>query len=367
MDLKIFAQSIDSATRNQIHALVEQDAYQDSRVRILPNAKLIGNHIAGFTAGLCDKTIPSAIGTDVGCGVLSIPLGKINVDVKRLDKILRHYIPRGGSVHRNINGDTYPYEIEDLWCIWAINMKAFRKIQKSVAVLGSKCHFVEIDEDDEGLKYLVIHAGCGELGVQMEDIYQGDATGYQVREYAASVTAPDYSPVDWLNEERFERENKICHNIFRQGRYIETIGIPSNLCRLSGDDREYYLKDMRICMKFAKLNRREIANIIFRKMGWHNCIHNGGVIDTPHNYIDAKAGITRVGAVSANYNERLIVLTGNENGCLICKGKGNKDWNYSAPCSIDVSGGTGNAINEIAASVDVRRVLHPIYNYSAKH
>ena len=320
MDLKIFTDNIEDEAKSQINTLLSQDAFKDCKVRIMPDVHAGKGCVIGFTANLGDKVIPNLIGVDIGCGVRVAELGKIDIDFEKLDTLIRDRVPSG----RNVRSDCGEYiPLRGLHCRDAL--KNIEWIHNSLGTLGGGNHFIEIDADDDGNKYLVVHTGSRNLGKQVAEYYQALAIStlsgsddYErrriklIEEYKASGRQAELSLA--LADLKSERK-KACPNI------------PADLCYLVGDQRDQYLHDMKICQEFAIENRSRIVWEIVNGMGWS--VNN--IFESVHNYLDLKNNIIRKGAISARKKERLIIPINMRDGSIIGIGKGNKDWNMSAP------------------------------------
>lgn len=398
-DLKIFTENIEYEALNQIHTLVKQPAFSDCKVRIMPDVHAGAGCVIGFTADLGDKVIPNIVGVDIGCGMLTIELGKDEIDLETVDKIIRECVPSGRNVHegRQVQFD----RIKELRCFR--ELKDTKRLERSIGTLGGGNHFIEIDIDDEGMKYLIIHTGSRNLGKQVAEYYQNLA-------------------IDLMQgkDKLFEMQEKLIADYKAQGRKKEIqsaikelhrkfnpnpLGIPKELCYLTGKYREDYLHDMEICQHFAALNRYEIANIIVGNLfGCDIAYWNLPMFETIHNYIEFGTNMVRKGAISAKKDEPLLIPINMRDGCILGKGKGNEDWNCSAPhgagrimsrskaketvsleefeksmegifttsvsqSTIDESPMVYKPIEEIVANiadtVEIVKIIKPIYNYKA--
>lgn len=316
-DLKIYAKTIDPKATQQIYTLLAQKAFADCKVRIMPDVHAGAGCVIGFTADLGDKVIPNIVGVDIGCGMLCVELGKIDIDFAKLDRVIRENVPSGMNVNE---AASWRVTKDDLRCYDHLRNKDW--INNSMGSLGGGNHFIEIDVDDEGNKYLVIHTGSRNLGKQVCEIYQDKAIynlhGNGARKQEIDLLIAEYRATGRQSE--IEEGIKNIKSKFGGS-------IPKELCYLEGQDRDDYLHDMRYCQEFAVFNRQEIAVRIIREMGWTWV----NVFETIHNYIDHESNIVRKGAISAKKGERLLIPINMRDGCIIGIGKGNKDWNCSAP------------------------------------
>ena len=330
-NLKIFTNDIEQEAVNQIDELLEQEPFKNCKVRIMPDVHAGKGCVIGFTADLGDKVIPNIVGVDIGCGMLCVELGKINLDLERLDKIINEHIPSGRNIRESklINFD----KINDLYCL--IELKETKKFNRAIGTLGGGNHFIEVDADEQDNKYLVIHTGSRNMGKQVADYYQNLAI-----ELCSG------------KEEMYKRKDEIIKTYKEQGKKTEIQkalkelkeeykqnkpNLPNDLCYLEGKYREMYLHDMEICQVYASLNRLQIAKMILTNYFELTYIPEiyppimSDSFETIHNYISFKDNIVRKGAIRANEGERVIIPINMRDGSIIAVGKGNEDWNNSAP------------------------------------
>lgn len=326
-DLKIFTNNIEQEAINQIDLLLEQKAFKDCKVRIMPDVHAGAGCVIGFTGNLGDKVIPNIVGVDIGCGMLTIELGNMELDLEKLDKFIREYVPSGFEVHKEIR--VIFNKLQDLKCYR--ELKDSKRLERSIGTLGGGNHFIEIDIDEENNKYLIIHTGSRNLGKQVAEYYQELANqlcNYNQEEYLKEKEnlIIEYKKLGKKQEiqmalKELEKEYKINQN-----------KIPKDLAYLEGQYREDYLNDMKICQEFAVENRKEIANIIINKfLGFMYNIQDFTEFETIHNYISFEDNIVRKGAISAKDGEKVLIPINMRDGCIIGVGKGNEDWNNSAP------------------------------------
>lgn len=282
---KVFAYNIDEETKAQIINFCNQDYSEGKKIRIMPDTHAGVGCVIGFTANLGDKVVPNIVGVDIGCGIQVVELKKTYVDLGKLDKVINKYIPAGREIHKK---KVYNFEkLENLHCYG--KLKNIDRIKRSIGTLGGGNHFIEVNQDSEGNYYLVIHSGSRNLGKQVALYYQKVAVELQ------------------------------------KGK-----SYPSSFCFLEGQWKDRYLHDMKICQEYASLNRRVMANIILGEI-FGTSIEDYNSFETVHNYINFKDNIIRKGSISAYKGEKIIIPINMRDGSLICIGKGNEDWNYSAP------------------------------------
>lgn len=322
-NLKIFTNNIEQEAIDQINTLMEQPAFSDCKVRIMPDVHAGAGCVIGFTADLGDKVIPNIVGVDIGCGMLTVELGKIDIDYARLDRVIRENVPSGFNVHE---GRKIRYNrLQDLKCYR--ELKDTRRLERSIGTLGGGNHFIEIDEGSDGKKYLVIHTGSRNLGKQVADYYQRLAS--ELMQGKDELLAKQEKLIAEYKAQGRKDEIQKAIAELRRNFKAKQLDIPKDLCYLTGKYRDDYLHDMRICQEYAIVNRWLIAHTICYGMGW-------GLSDlldsfeTVHNYID-DFNMVRKGAISAKLGEKILIPINMRDGCIIGVGKGNEDWNCSAP------------------------------------
>ena len=321
-DLKIFTNNIEQSAKEQIDLLLEQEVFKDCKVRIMPDVHAGAGCVIGFTGNLGDKVIPNIVGVDIGCGMLCVELGNIDIDLEELDKVIREYIPSGMNVHKEKVKD---YDFTQLYCYKELKNKD-GWLEKSLGSLGGGNHFIEIDIDDDNNKYLVIHTGSRNLGKQVAEIYQEKAIEYC--SYKKEMQEEKKNIIKELKEQGRQKEIEQAL-IEISKKYEGKTKLPKDLCYLEGELREKYLHDMKLCQEFAYLNREWIYGEIVSKMGLALCVEDW--FQCIHNYINFEDNIVRKGSISARKGERVIIPMNMRDGCIIGIGKGNEDWNYSAP------------------------------------
>ena len=316
---KCFADTIDSIAREQIKAVCDTEAYAASKIRIMPDVHAGTGCTVGTTMTVTDKVAPAMVGVDIGCGMYTVYLGRIDIDFERLDAAA-HSIPSGRDVWEQVSES---FDLTVLRCY--DGLRDMKRLERSLGTLGGGNHFIEIDEDDKGGKYLVIHSGSRNLGTQVAQIYQQIAVDLNLGK-----------------EEYFRQREEVIEGYKREGRQGEIQAtlkrmakeweakeptMPRDLCYLYGSYMEDYLHDVDICQRFAERSRARMAQLILAECGFTAV----ETFQTIHNYIDVDEMILRKGSVSAKTNEKLLIPINMRDGSLICIGKGNADWNFSAP------------------------------------
>ena len=336
-DVKIFTDNIEENAIEQIKELLSIDVFADKKIRIMPDVYAGAGCVIGFTGNLGDKVIPNIVGVDIGCGMLILNLGKLtDIDFHAFHEHIRSNVPSGMIVREDRFGfkplvgeemDIYR-EAKEL----VIQLRCYRslkdsgRINKAIGSLGGGNHFIELDKDDAGDVYLVIHTGSRNLGKQVADIYQAKAVkhltdGDDEFEETIKRTIEEYKAAGRRNELQ-----GVIKKMRKEHEEAEP-ALPAALCYVEGQALEDYLHDMRLCQQWAVLNRKLIALLLLR---FFPGIEIKDQFESVHNYI-SDDNMVRKGSISAKKGERSIIPLNMRDGSLLCTGKGNPDWNYSAP------------------------------------
>ena len=353
----VFTDVVDSASIGQVIALLNQPYAQGSRVRMMPDIHAGAGCTVGTTMTITDKVCPNLVGVDIGCGMETVRVKEKRMELQKLDKLIRAEIPSGFAIRNKPHRFIREIDLEELRCARHVDLL---RAEKSLGTLGGGNHFIEVNRDDEGNLYIVIHSGSRRLGLEICNYYQNE--GFKALEGAGYVP----KPLAWVEG-----------NLLRD-----------------------YLHDMAIAQRYADLNRRAMMDTILKGMG----LKAADRFTTIHNYIDLEHGILRKGAVSAQAGERLLIPINMRDGSLICIGKGNEDWNCSAPhgagrlmsrseakqsftvhefkkqmegiYTTSVGSATldecpmayksmADIVDNIGPTADIERVIKPIYNFKA--
>ena len=336
-DVKIFTDNIEENAIAQIKELLSIDVFADKKIRIMPDVHAGAGCVIGFTGNLGDKVIPNIVGVDIGCGMRILNLGKLSdIDYHAFHEHIRANVPSGMIVREDrfgfkplVGDELEIYRqakrlVAELHCYR--NLKDSGRINKAIGSLGGGNHFIELDKDDDGNVYLVIHTGSRNLGKQVADIYQAKAVkhltdGNDEFEETIKRTIEEYK----ASGRRSELQSVI--KKMRHEHKESEPSLPSALCYVEGITRDEYLHDMRLCQRWASLNRRLIAMLLMR---FFPDVEVKEMFESVHNYI-SDDNIIRKGSISARDGERCIIPLNMRDGSLLCTGKGNPDWNYSAP------------------------------------
>jgi tRNA-splicing ligase RtcB len=322
---KVFTDNVEENTTSQIINLLNQDFTVDAKIRIMSDCHYGAGCVIGFTADLGKKVIPNLVGVDIGCGMFVVKLGNTKINLKELDNIIHSLIPSGHEVHKNPM--TKFDSIKDLICLRDLRGD-YSKFVRGIGSLGGGNHFIEINKDDEDNYYLVIHSGSRNLGKQVAEYYQDIAI--ESCKGLGDLNVQKTELIEQLKlqgkREDIQKSLKNLENKFK----VTQPHYPRDLCFLEGKSREDYLHDMEICQQYAYLNRQTMSEIILKEM-FDKSLYDFENFQTIHNYINFDDNIIRKGAVSAYNGEELVIPINMRDGSILATGKGNQDWNNSAP------------------------------------
>ncbi len=323
---KVFTDIIDNETISQILNLLNQEFVKDSKIRIMPDTHAGAGSTIGTTMTITDKVVPNLTGVDIGCGMLTIELDRKvkDLDLPKLDSVIRAHVPSGFQVHDTQQHET-SLDCTKLRCWHKKNAKINDLLAyRSVGTLGGGNHFIELDADDYNNVYLIIHTGSRHLGLEVANYYQNLAY-----EHLQKDNLPNQKTelIQKLKSKGRQCEIESTIKTLTDEYHKKHPAIPKDLAYLTGEDLDDYLHDISLVQKHASCNREAIAKTILKHMGWFSL----NQFETIHNYIDTKYRILRKGAVSARENQRALIPINMRDGSLLCIGKGNDDWNQSAP------------------------------------
>ena len=314
---KVFTDVIEPDAISQIITLCSQELSKDSKIRIMPDVHAGTGCTIGTTVTITDKAVPNMVGVDIGCGMETVKIKEKHIELQKLDKLIYEKIPSGFGIRNTPHRYAEKIPLENLYCIEHIDLE---KAEKSIGTLGDGNHFIEADKASDGSIYIVVHSGSRHLGVEVAKYYQNEA--YK------RLNKTSKSDIDELVA-RLKSEGKT-KNIQQEIKKLvntKTTNIPKHLAYAEGELFEQYIHDMKIVQEFALVNRQAMITEIIKGMK----LHITEQFSTIHNYIDTDNMILRKGAVSAQNGEKLIIPINMRDGSLICTGKGNPDWNFSAP------------------------------------
>ena len=315
-EAKIFTDVVDQSSISQVMELLNQPYAADSRIRMMPDIHAGAGCTIGTTMTIRDKICPNLVGVDIGCGMETIRVKEKHLELQQLDKLIRREIPAGFAIRDKAHRFASKIDLEALRCAKHVDLL---RAEKSIGTLGGGNHFIEANRDEEGSLYIVIHSGSRHLGLQIANFYQNAG-------YKALITRYEEDVQKLVRELKSEGRASDIETSLREMKPRNS-SIPKHLAYVEGELLECYLHDMRIAQEFADLNRKAMMDVIVKGLG----LHVVEQFTTVHNYIDLEQGVLRKGAVSAKAGEKLLIPINMRDGSLICLGKGNKDWNCSAP------------------------------------
>ena len=385
-----YATVVEDEAIMQIRRMCDYEFTAGSKIRIMPDVHAGKGCTIGTTMTITDKAVPNVVGVDIGCGMYTVNLGRRSIDFGKLDAAA-HFIPSGMNVWEERQER---FDLTELRCYRAL--RDADRLERSIGTLGSGNHFIEVDRAADGTNYLVVHSGSRNLGKQVADHYQRLAIDLHEGK-----------------EELFAKREELIAEYKAAGRLDEIQAalqelvwsakektIPDDLCYVYGQYLEDYLHDVEICQRFARRNRELMAEILLRRTD----LSALDAFHTVHNYIDTDERILRKGAIAAHAGERVLIPINMRDGSVLAVGKGNPEWNYSAPHGAgrilsrgkakeqlsleeyrrEMAGVYTTSVNEatldeapmaykrlediidvIRESVDVIEVLKPVYNFKA--
>ena len=385
-----YAKVIEEGAIEQIRRMCDYPMTEGSKIRIMPDVHASAGCTIGTTMTILDKAVPNVVGVDIGCGMYTVRLAEREIDMEKLDEAA-HFIPSGKDVWE---GRQEHFDLTELRCYR--ELKDAKRLARSLGTLGGGNHFIEVDAAADGTKYLVIHSGSRNLGKQVAELYQRLAIDLNKgkEEYLSKRDAliAEYKATGRKTE--IQQALKALHWSSHEAT------IPEDLCFVYGKYLEDYLHDVDVCQRFARRNREKMAEILTERSG----LTAVDGFHTIHNYIDTQEMILRKGAIAAHEGEKVLIPINMRDGSVLAIGKGNPEWNYSAPHGAgrimsrsqakeqldldeyrrEMAGVYTTSVNEatldeapmaykslediidvIRDAVDVIEVLKPIYNFKA--
>ena len=385
-----YAKVVEDEAIEQIRRMCDHEFTIGSQIRIIPDVHAGKGCTIGTTMTITDKVVPNIVGVDIGCGMYMVKLGQVELDMEKMDEAT-HFIPSGMNVWE---GRQERFDLTELRCYRAL--KDAKRLERSLGTLGGGNHFIEVDISADGCKYLVIHSGSRNLGKQVAEHYQQLAVDLNrgMEEYFAKrdTIIAEYKAAGRRKE--IQKALQELHWTSKENT------IPPDLCYLYGQYLEDYLHDVEICQSFARRNRELMAEIILHRTG----LEGTEAFHTIHNYIDTTEKILRKGSIAAHSGEKVLIPINMRDGSVLAIGKGNPEWNFSAPHGAgrlmsrtaaksqldmeeyrrEMAGIYTTSVNEatldeapmaykslddiidvIRDSVDIIEILKPIYNFKA--
>lgn len=314
-----YAKVVEDEAIEQIRRMCDYPMSEGSMIRIMPDVHSGKGCTIGTTMTIVDKAVPNVVGVDIGCGMYTVNLGKGDVDFEKVDAAA-HYIPSGRNVWE---GRQEKFDLQGLRCFR--DLKETKWLERSLGTLGGGNHFIEIDQAADGMKYLVIHSGSRNLGKQVAELYQQLAINLS-RGYGDYLEKRD-ELIRTYKEQGRRNEIQEALKQLKWEVFEAEAPMPEDLCYLEGKYLEDYLHDVEICQTFARRSREKMAEVMMERGG----LTGGEAFHTIHNYIDTKEMILRKGSIAAHKGEKVLIPINMRDGSVLAIGKGNPEWNYSAP------------------------------------
>ncbi|MDR0652218.1 MAG: RtcB family protein [Synergistaceae bacterium] len=314
-----YCKTLEEYAEQQIRAVCDKKEFENCKIRIMPDVHAGTGCVIGTTMTVEGRVVPGMVGVDIGCGMETARIGEKKIDFKKLDDLIRNEIPCGREIRETFHSLNDEIDLASLRCILGVKLERARR---SIGTLGGGNHFIEVDRDEDGALYIVVHSGSRHIGNEVAKYYQDegfdalhDKARFQLDELIARLKAEGRAK----EIQRAVRE--------RRANSVTPTAGPKDLAYVEGRLFDDYIHDMKIIQRFAVLNRRAMMDVIVEGMG----LSPIECFTTVHNYIDTDEMILRKGAVSAKAGEKLLIPINMSDGSLVCIGKGNPDWNYSAP------------------------------------
>ena len=387
-----FAKVVEDEAIEQIRRMCSYALTENSRVRIMPDVHAGKGCTIGTTMTVEGRACPNVVGVDIGCGMYTVKLSERDIDFEKIDDVC-HFIPSGMNVWE---GRIERFDLTGLRCYRSL--KDSRRLERSLGTLGGGNHFIEVDKASDGTFYLVIHSGSRNLGKQVAELYQQLAVDLHSGKEEFFIKREEL--IRTYKAEGRRTEIQAALRELARSYKAKQAEVPEDICWLYGSFLDDYLHDVRICQAFARRSREKMAEIILEKTG----LTAAESFHTVHNYIDTDEMILRKGAIAAHRGEKVLIPINMRDGSVIAVGRGNPEWNFSAPHGAGrimsrtkarecldmeayqaaMAGIYTTSVNEhtideapmaykslediidvIEASVDIIDIMKPVYNFKA--
>ncbi|NLZ36493.1 MAG: RtcB family protein [Clostridiales bacterium] len=387
-----YASVVEEEAIEQIRRMCDHDFTSGSKIRIMPDVHAGKGCTIGTTMTIVDKVVPNIVGVDIGCGMYTVELGNIEIDCAAVDAVA-NFIPSGRNVW---DSRQERFDLTEFRCYR--NLKQTQRLERSLGTLGGGNHFIEIGAASDGNKYLVVHSGSRNLGTQVAEYYQRLAV--DLHSGKAEFFEKKEEMIRAYKEQGRRKELNAALKAMEKEWKTKKPDIPADLCYLYGSYMDEYMHDVELCQKFAKRSREKMAELILERTGMTAL----SAFHTTHNYINTDEMILRKGAIAAHKGQLVLIPLNMRDGSILARGKGNPEWNYSAPHGAgrimsrtrakevldmdeykeSMSGIYTTSINkrtldeapmayksfddiidDIRESVDIIDILKPIYNFKA--
>lgn len=314
-----FCDELEKSAAGQIKAVCEYEEFADCKIRIMPDVHAGMGCTIGTTMTITNKIVPGMVGVDIGCGMETVRIKEKEIDFDKLDDLIRREIPSGRDIREKEHSLNSEIDLDELCCAKHVNLTRARK---SIGTLGGGNHFIEVNKDNEGHLHIVVHSGSRHLGNEVAKYYQNEG-------FNALCGTAKFQIENMIAELKAQGRSKEINKKLKKLRYerLKTIPVPKDLAYVEGKLFDEYIHDMKMIQHFATLNRKAMMDVVVNGLG----VKVEEQFTTIHNYIDTDEMILRKGAISAKKGEKILIPINMRDGSLICIGKGNEDWNCSAP------------------------------------
>ncbi len=358
----VHTDSIDNKAMSQIINILNYKHFENLNIKIMSDVHAGAGCVIGYTSELKGDIVPNLVGVDIGCGMLTIELGDIDIDLADLDRHIREKVPHGFSTHDSPALKIPDTDMKKLEYFAKKTGGQLSRFANSIGTLGGGNHFVEIGADSKGKKYLVIHSGSRNLGNVIAKYHQKQA----IKHCADCVEELKKHRKDRIKELKKKGKTKSIKTdslVIGYENTMDIYNVPNDLAFLQAEGAEEYYRDMEFAQNYAMINRETMAKIILEKLGFEMTKDNA--FHTIHNYIDFKHSIIRKGAISAREGEKVLIPLNMRDGSILAVGKGNDDWNQSAPHGAGRLFSRGDAKTKLSLD-DFKETMEGIYSTSVK-
>ena len=312
-----YTPELEELAAKQIQAVCNQKEFAGCKIRIMPDVHAGKGCTIGTTMTIKDKIVPGMVGVDIGCGMEAVEIAEREIDFAELDALIRKEIPYGREIRESLHPLNSEIDLTELRCADQVNIG---RAKRSIGTLGGGNHFIEVDRSEDGRLFLVVHSGSRHLGKEVAEFYQDEGR--------RALWGGAYYQVEQVIEKlKAEGRTKEIQKTVKELKKEHALSIPKDLAYVEGKLFDDYIHDMKLTQKFAMLNRKAMVDVIVTGMGFTVV----EAFTTIHNYIDTNEMILRKGSVSAKAGEKLLIPINMRDGSLISVGKGNEEWNCSAP------------------------------------
>lgn len=361
-EAKVLTNNMEQTAISQVMNTLNYKHFENTNIRIMPDVHSGAGCVIGYTAKLTGDIVPNIVGVDIGCGMLTVNLGNIDIDFADLDRHIRENVPHGFNVHSKPIFKLPDTDVRKLQYYAEKVGGDYSRFAGGIGTLGGGNHFIEVAKSQDGNKHLVIHTGSRNLGNLVAKYHQNKAVEY-CKNCIEELKVYKKERIKELVDDgktALVSEDSVVQSYHDA---IDIYNVPKDLAFLQGEEAEEYYRDMAFCQTYANLNREAIAKIILKKLGIELTAENA--FHTIHNYIDFKHNIVRKGAISAQAGEKVLIPMNMRDGSILAVGKGNEDWNYSAPHGAGRLMSRGSAKEDLSLD-DFKETMKDVWTTSVK-